>query len=341
MAKSTLTVNMASLLLIFGMLMATIYTTGALTGACYGRIGNNLPSPSQVVSLYKQNNIKRMRVYDPRHDVLDALSGSGIELILGVPNSDLQKLASSQSEADSWVQSNVKNYGSVKFRYICVGNELQPGMTESQYLVPAMKTIQNSINGAGLGIKVSSAIRTDSLANSYPPSDGYFKNDYLPILNPLIDFLNSNGSPLLVNLYTYFSHKYDPTNVPLDYSLFTYNGVRFTDPANSLQYTNVFDATLDAMYVALAKINGGSLNVVISESGWPTAGGSDASVENAKTYNNNLIQHVKNGSPRKRINLETYIFDMFDENQKDGDEYEKHWGLFSPNQQAKYQTTFN
>ncbi|KAM7255967.1 hypothetical protein ACFE04_012947 [Oxalis oulophora] len=339
MAKSTLTVNMASLLLIFGMLMATIYTTGALTGGCYGRLGDNLPSPSQVVSLFNQNNIKRMRVYDARTDVLDALKGSDIELIIGVANSDLQKLASSQSEADSWVQSNIKNYGSVKFRYICVGNELKPGMTESQYLVPAMKTIQNSINSAGLGIKVSSAIETGALAKSYPPSEGYFNDNYLDILNPLIDFLNSNGSPLLVNLYTYFSHKDNPTDVPLDYSIFTHNGVKFTD--GSLQYTNVFDATLDAMYAALEKRNGGSLNIVISESGWPTAGGLDASVDNAKTYNNNLIQHVKNGSPKKPVNLETYIFAMFDENQKGGDEYEKHWGLFSADQTAKYQTTFN
>jgi exo-beta-1,3-glucanase (GH17 family) len=322
------------------MLMASIYTTGAETGVCYGRNGDNLPSPSQVVNLYNQNNIKTMRTYDARHDVLDALSGSTIELMLGLANSDLQKIAQSQSEADSWVQDNVKNYNNVKFRYICVGNELKPGMTESQYLVPAMKTIQSSINGAGLGsqIKVSSAIEIGALQVSYPPSEGSFNQDYLDILTPLINFLNENGSPLFVNLYPYFSHADNPTDVPLDYSLFT-SGVRFTD--GTLQYTNVFDATLDAVYAALEKSNGGSLKVVISESGWPSAGGTDTSIENAKTYNNNLIQHVKGGTPKRPGALEAYVFAMFDENQKGGDEIEKHFGLFSPDQSAKYQTTFN
>jgi hypothetical protein len=341
MAKSSIKFpSAASALLLFGLLLAILDTTGAQIGVCYGRNGNNLPSPGQVVGLYNQNNIRRMRVYDPTHDVLDALRGSSIDLIIGVPNSDLQRLAGSQPAADGWVQDNIKNYGNVRFRYIAVGNELKPGMYESQFLVPAMIKIQNSINGAGLGnqIKVSSAIETGALATSYPPSNGTFKQDYLAILNPLINFCNSNGSPLLVNLYTYFSHVGDPTNVPLNYALFTYPGVRFTD--GSLQYTNVFDAILDAVYAALGRINGGSLKVVISESGWPTAGGAAASTDNARIYNNNLIQHVKNGSPKRRGSLETYVFAMFDENQKSGG-IEQNWGLFSPNQQAKYPTNFN
>ncbi|CBI17188.3 unnamed protein product, partial [Vitis vinifera] len=187
--------------LLLGFVIMSTLTIGAQSiGVCYGTNGNNLPSASQVINLYKSNGIGSMRIYDPNSDTLQALKGSGIELILDVPNTSLQSLASDASAASTWVQNNVVNYASdVKFRYIAVGNEVLP---------------------------------TGSNAHS----------DASSFINPIISFLAENGSPLLANIYPYFSYTGDTQNIRLDYALFTASGVVVQD--GSYQYQNLFDAFL-------------------------------------------------------------------------------------------------
>ncbi|GKU89783.1 hypothetical protein SLEP1_g3877 [Rubroshorea leprosula] len=283
---------MTSTMLLFSLLMAILNTTSAKVGVCYGLLGNNLPSKQEVIVLYKQHNIQRMRLYGPDHDALQALGGSNIELMLAAP-----------------------------------------------FIVPAMEKIQNSLNGAGLGIKVSTAIHTGTLGVSYPPSKGSFNTGYKQILDPLIRFLVKNNSPLLVNVYPYFSYIGNMKNIHLEYALFTAPGPVVFD--QKLQYQNLFDAIVDAVYAALEKSGGGSVEVVVSETGWPSAGGTATSVDNARTYNSNLVRHVDGGTPKRPGKpIETYIFAMFNENQKKP-ELEKHWGLFFPNKQPKYQINFN
>lgn len=88
-------------------------------GVYYGMLGNNLPSPREVVDFYLLQIIGRMRLHGENWVVFYALRGSNIELLLGVPNEVLQKMAHNPSAGESWVQNNVRNYWpDVKFRYM-------------------------------------------------------------------------------------------------------------------------------------------------------------------------------------------------------------------------------
>ncbi|KAK9988763.1 hypothetical protein SO802_029002 [Lithocarpus litseifolius] len=333
---------MAPMLLLIGFLIAGLELTDAQSvGVCYGKNGNNLPADGEVVDLYKSNGIGRMRIYDPDQTTLNALKGSNIELIIGILNNNLQALTDATA-ATNWVQNNIRNYSpDVKFKYIAVGNEVHPGDAEAQFVLPAMQNIHNAIVAANLQdqIKVSTAIDTTLLGTSYPPSAGSFSDAANSYISPIIKFLVSNGAPLLANIYPYFSYTNNPKDISLPYALFTSPGVVVTD--GSLQYQNLFDALLDSLFSALEKAGAPNLQIVVSESGWPSEGGTAATVDNAGTYYKNLINHMKGGTPKKSGQaIETYLFAMFDENTKGGSEIEKHFGVFSPNKQPKYQISF-
>ncbi|KAK9673617.1 hypothetical protein RND81_12G179000 [Saponaria officinalis] len=328
--------------LMFGaFLFSSLHLAEAQIGACYGRNGNNLPAEQDVVNLFRSKGISRMRLYDPDQKALQALRGTSIGLVLDVPRNSLNSIGSDASAASRWVQTNVVPYASnVNFRYITVGNEIQPSDSEASFVLPAMQNIQSALQSANLAgkVKVSTAIDSGFIANSFPPSSGVFSSS--TYMNPIINFLRNNGSPLLANIYPYIAYTGTP-GINLNYALFTSPGTVVTDPNNGLQYQNLFDALVDAVYAALASAGAPQMEIVVSESGWPSAGGNAATINNAGTYYKNLISHVKQGTPRKRGQaIETYLFAMFDENLKSAG-VEQHFGIFTPNQQPKYQLNFS
>uniref|UniRef100_A0A1D1ZJX0 Glucan endo-1,3-beta-glucosidase, basic isoform n=1 Tax=Anthurium amnicola TaxID=1678845 RepID=A0A1D1ZJX0_9ARAE len=311
-------------------------------GVCYGTLGNNLPSPAEVIGMFKSHKVPKMRIYAPSEPILSALRGSNIDLLLDAPG-PLDVLARDKAAAHEWVRTNVLAYWpDVRFRYIAVGNEeiLKPGVAE--YIYPAMLNIYDALASAGLQgqIKVSTSFQYNVLGESFPPSKGEFSQQVLPLMRPIVSFLARTGAPLLVNIYPYFSYAGNTKEIALDYALFTSPETVVKDP-KGLEYQNLFDAMVDAVHFAMDKVGGAGVDVVVSETGWPTDAGVAATVDNARTYNTNLVRHVGKGTPKKPGKaVETYIFAMFNENQKKPPGIENHWGLFYPNKQPVYPISF-
>ncbi|KAL8207796.1 hypothetical protein R6Q57_007208 [Mikania cordata] len=333
---------MAHLLVILCLLVTFLHTTEAQVGVCYGMLGNNLPNSAQVISLYKSNNIKRMRLYDPNEAALQALSGSDIEVMVGIPNSDLAYVAASRDNSFDWVWRNIMSYPDVKFRYIAVGNEVKPSDSTLAPLVhPALTNINEVVAFYGLKdqVKVSTSIDMTLIGVSYPPSQGAFGDNVGAYINPIIGFLVAVNAPLLVNVYPYFSYAGNPTDISLAYATFTSTGTVVQDGGNG--YQNLFDAMVDAVYSALERAGGPSVEIVVSETGWPSAGAFRATFDNAHTYYTNMVAHAPWGTPKRPGRaIETYLFAMFDENNKEP-QLEKNFGIFYPNQQPKYNLNFN
>ncbi|KAK1352498.1 Glucan endo-1,3-beta-D-glucosidase [Heracleum sosnowskyi] len=161
-------------------------------------------------------------------------------------------------------------------------------------------------------------------------------------LNDATSWMTQYVLPAMQNIqnavYTYNLHDTIRVSTAIDMTLI---GNSFPPSAgvvvwdNGLGYQNLFDAMMDALYAALERAGGGSLKVVVSETGWPSAGGVSTTFENAQNYCSRLIQHILTGTPKRPQKLEAYWSATFDENNK-SPEYEKHFGLFFADKRPKF-----
>jgi hypothetical protein len=173
------------------------------------------------------------------------------------------------------------------------------------------------------------------LAQSDPPSTGAFHAEVAAQLQQILGFLSRTGAPFMVNPYPYFAYQSDPRPDTLAFCLFQPNAGRL-DAGSKIRYTNMFDAQVDAVKSALGRAGYGAVDIVVAETGWPTKGDpteAGATVDNARAYVSNLVAHLRSGAgtplmPGKKF--ETYLFSLFDENQKPGPIAERHFGLFNP-----------
>ncbi|KAK4435816.1 putative glucan endo-1,3-beta-glucosidase A6 [Sesamum alatum] len=319
-------------------------------GLNYGRLGNNLPSPYQTIQLLKSMEAEHVKLYDANPEVLKLLSGTDIHVSIMVSNEQISGIASNQSQADLWVRENVlAYYPSTRIRFVLVGNEVFSYNDLKMWLdlVPAMRNIKRSLSLNNIhNVKISTAIAMDTLESSFPPSSGKFRSA-IPgqVILPLLKFLNGTKSFLFLDVYTYFPWSSDPMNMSLDYALLKDGNETYQDPDSCLIYKNLLDEMLDSVIFAMGKHGFDNILLAISETGWPHAGDIEqpgANAYNAATYNRNLVKKMTSDPPlgtpaRPGIDIPTFLFSLYDENQKPGPGTERHWGLLSNNGKPNYE----
>ncbi|CAI0411965.1 unnamed protein product [Linum tenue] len=333
----------APLYLLLVSAVAIYLSTGASAiGVNYGTIANNLPRPSQVAQfITTQTIIDSVKIFDVIPDIIHAFANTNVTVTITVGNGDIPALADARAAAQ-WVAANVQPYyQETKINRISVGNEILATGNRLwiSKLVPCMWALHNALVQAGIrNIQVSTPHTLGIISNSVQPSQARIRKGYDKVIfEPMLKFLRQTKSPLMVNPYPYFS--YAPSIA--DYALFRPNrGVH--DSHTNITYYNMFDAMMDAVYSAIKAMGYADVDIVVAETGWPSAGDPNqpaCTVDNAISFNGNLLKAVTSGKgtplmPNRKF--ETYIFSLFNENLKPGQSNERNWGLFRPDFSAVY-----
>lgn len=79
-------------------------------GVNWGTVSMHRLSPYTVVDLMKENKIGKVKLFDADPGSLKALMGSGIEVMVGIPNEMLSLLSSSSSASDLWINRNLSAF---------------------------------------------------------------------------------------------------------------------------------------------------------------------------------------------------------------------------------------
>ncbi|MED6145383.1 hypothetical protein PIB30_024742 [Stylosanthes scabra] len=318
-------------------------------GINWGALTSYPLNPSTVVDLLKNNGIKKVKLFDADSWTLSALAGTGIEVMVGIPNDQMERL-SDIGEAEEWVRKNLTKHlrNGVDIRYISVGNE--PFLTSygSKYTgstLPAMKTIHEAVENIGVSdqVKVTSCLNADVLVSSSDkPSDGEFRGDIKDVMKEMIEFLDYGDSPFFVNIYPFLSLYLNP-NFPEELAFFDGSGKSFED--KGAVYTNVFDANVDTLVWALKKEGHPDIKIIVGEVGWPTDGHKSANEDKAKRFYDGFLKKLgnKQGSPLHPDVLDVYLFGLFDENLKsiEPGKFERHWGIFGYDGKPKFPIDFS
>lgn len=316
------------------------------TGANWGTQSTHPLPPSIVVKLLRDNGIQKVKLFDADSRNLFALSGSGIEVMVGIPNDMLYSLANSVDAAEKWVEKNVSAYvssNSVDIRYVAVGNEPFLSTLNGTFLgttYPALQNVQAALIKAGLAnrVKVTIPLNADVYQSSTEqPSTGDFRQDIKDLMLQITKFLSDNAAPFTVNIYPFISLYKDP-HFPVDYAFFDGYSSPIND--NGLIYNNVFDANYDTLVWTLQKNGFGNMSIIVGEIGWPTDGDRNANLQYAQRFNQGFLTHISGGkgTPMKPGAIDAYLFSLIDEDAKSilPGNFERHWGIFNYDGSTKY-----
>lgn len=324
------------------------YFVGAFIGIDIGTHLSKLPPASDVVAILTDNKITHVRLFDADAHMLRALANTSIEVMVGVTNEEVLGIGQSPSVAAAWVNKNVAAYvPGTNITAIAVGSEVLTAIPHAApILVPAMNNLHKALVASKLNlkVKVSTPHSMDIISRPFPPSTAIFNSSWNSTMYQVLQFLKNTNSCFMLNAYPYHGYTTGDGIFPLEYTLFQpLSSVKqIVDPNTLFHYNSMFDAFVDAAYYSIEAFNISGISVVVTETGWPWKGGAnerDASVKNAQAYTKNLIQRVLNNSgppSQPTMPINTYIYELFNEDERRGPVSEKNWGLFFTNGSSVY-----
>ncbi|KAJ9559003.1 hypothetical protein OSB04_013617 [Centaurea solstitialis] len=198
-------------------------------GVNWGTMATHKMDPKTVVQMLKDNGINKVKLFDAEQSTMSALAGSGIEVMIAIPNDQLLAM-NDYGRAKKFVQRNVTRYnfnGGVNIKYVAVGNEPFLKAYNGSFMkttFPALQNIQNALNEAGVGDVIKATVPSNADVYGSPtdnpvPSAGTFRADINDQMTELVNFLARNNAPFTVNIYPFLS-LYGNDNFPVDYAFF-------------------------------------------------------------------------------------------------------------------------
>ncbi|EPS58303.1 hypothetical protein M569_16510, partial [Genlisea aurea] len=315
-------------------------------GVNWGREASHTLPPERVVELLKSNKISGVKLLDADPQSLRSLAGSGIPVTVGIPNSLLYSLNSSFKAAQDWVRENLTGFvsGRVLIENVAVGDSPFLRSYGDQFhplLVGAADNIQRAVSESNLGTKIKVVIPCDFNVfefDSNLPSKTLIRSQVNSTMIRILTFLNLQKSPFFTAISP-FRILRDSDNFTLEFALFKETPRQVNDTRRN--YTNIFDLAYDAVLNALTAAGFPGMQIVVGEIGWPTDGAVNATPYIAQEFNSALINHLDSISTRPSKPSEVYIFSLLDEDERnttgDDDDFERHWGIFTFDGQAKYE----
>ena len=96
------------------------------------------------------------------------------------------------------------------------------------------------------------------MTDTYPPENARFADGIMSVMQAIVPTMQRTGSKFSINLYPYFGYAYS-SDISLDVALG--------------KQGSLFENMLKGCRAAVDKIGGGSLPIIVGETGWPSGGG--------------------------------------------------------------------
>mmetsp|Transcript_139003 Transcript_139003/g.432444 ORF Transcript_139003/g.432444 Transcript_139003/m.432444 type:complete len:562 (-) Transcript_139003:90-1775(-) len=283
--------------------------------------------------------VRSVRMWSYSAADLQGLLEAGIrDVLVDVPTGELAWLAADPSHGRK-IAGVLRPFHEQGMRLrVGVGNEPLASWenhdNNGAKLAPAMDRMLAALGEQGMhDVTVTVPFFAGVMGLTYPPTEGTFSRQHVAAVRAVAAIIHRTGSEFTVHQYPWFARKAHPGAIPLDLAV-----SRTGNTIHGRQYTGLLHQQLVAVRAALTQLDDRyqSMPLTVGESGWPSAGHPEATLQNTCDYARNAIRDATRADNPLDPHLRTlYLFEGFDEQNKavaahggSSRETENNFGLF-------------